>query len=143
MDVLDPPIKEVARDVGAELKLSLSSLPAAKTSGGSDDSVGRFMSECHPCIIHPYTHADDPCTPPVPLSMLALRSSHTHWSTEKLPLQNTGIPQTGVSDMATLNNLNEPSILFNLRSRFFSRLPYVPCLTPSSPAEPQLCHTPH
>ena len=43
----------------------------------------------------------------------------------KLPLQNIGLPVDGIADMANLNYLNEPSILFNLRTRFFVTKPYT------------------
>ncbi|CAM9187182.1 unnamed protein product [Scytosiphon promiscuus] len=45
---------------------------------------------------------------------------------DSLPLQNadTGDSQ-GVEDMCSLNHLHEPAILYNLRRRFMSRLPYT------------------
>ena len=44
----------------------------------------------------------------------------------KLPLQDAGLSSSsGASDMATLSSLNEPSILYNLRRRFFAAIPYT------------------
>jgi myosin-5 len=42
-----------------------------------------------------------------------------------LPLQNVMETEAGVADMCSLNYLHEPAILFNLRRRFFARLPYT------------------
>lgn len=38
-----------------------------------------------------------------------------------LPVQNVG--EQGVDDMIVLNNLHEPAILFNLKSRFHAKMP--------------------
>ena len=44
----------------------------------------------------------------------------------KLPLQDAGLAMSkGAADMATLSSLNEPSILFNLRTRFYAGIPYT------------------
>ena len=44
----------------------------------------------------------------------------------KLPLQDAGLSaRNGAADMATLSSLNEPSILYNLRTRFFASIPYT------------------
>ncbi len=44
----------------------------------------------------------------------------------KLPVQNKELnDEEGVGDMAALSKLNEPSILYNLRARFFAGIPYT------------------
>ena len=44
----------------------------------------------------------------------------------KLPVQNKELyTREGVGDMAALSSLNEPSILYNLRARFFAGIPYT------------------
>ena len=40
-------------------------------------------------------------------------------------LQNTLASEDGCPDMVSLNYLHEPAILFNLKHRFFRRIPYT------------------
>ena len=58
-----------------------------------------------------------------PPSFVTIRFTRVQKST--MLLQNTLASEDGCPDMVSLNYLHEPAILFNLKHRFFKRIPYT------------------